>query len=98
MNRAIFGAWLSCWPVRWPGWMRRRRPSSRRPPARPPEPARLGFFKYFAFHDPKWDWWTFDWGPLCPFPTVARYRGSADINAASFTCGEPPQKDRPARR
>ena len=39
--------------------------------------------------------------PAGPFtlPSVARHSGSGDINAAaSFTCGEPAQKDRPARR
>lgn len=27
----------------------------------PPEPARLDFFKDWAFDDPHWDWHTFDW-------------------------------------
>jgi pimeloyl-ACP methyl ester carboxylesterase len=27
----------------------------------PPEPMRLGFFKYFVFHDPNWDYHTIDW-------------------------------------
>jgi feruloyl esterase len=27
----------------------------------PPEPMRLGFFKYFLFHDPNWDYHTIDW-------------------------------------
>jgi feruloyl esterase len=27
----------------------------------PPEPMRVGFFKYFLFHDPNWDWRTIDW-------------------------------------
>lgn len=27
----------------------------------PPEPMRLGFFKYFLFHDPNWDYRTIDW-------------------------------------
>jgi hypothetical protein len=26
----------------------------------PREPARIGFFRYLAFHDPRWDWRTFD--------------------------------------
>jgi feruloyl esterase len=26
-----------------------------------PEPRRVGFFKYFVFDDPNWDWRTFDW-------------------------------------
>jgi feruloyl esterase len=27
----------------------------------PAEPMRVGFFKYFLFHDPNWDWRTIDW-------------------------------------
>jgi feruloyl esterase len=27
----------------------------------PPEPMRVGFFRYFLFHDPGWDWHTLDW-------------------------------------
>lgn len=27
----------------------------------PAEPMRLGFFRYFLFHDPNWDWHTIDW-------------------------------------
>ena len=27
----------------------------------PHEPSRLGFFRNFAYHDPQWDWRTFDW-------------------------------------
>lgn len=27
----------------------------------PPQPARLDFFRYWAFDDPNWDWHTFDW-------------------------------------
>ena len=27
----------------------------------PPEPMRVGFFRYFLFHDPNWDWHTIDW-------------------------------------
>jgi len=27
----------------------------------PPEPMRVGFFRYFLFHDPKWDWETIDY-------------------------------------
>jgi feruloyl esterase len=25
-----------------------------------PEPRRVGFFQFFVFNNPKWDWWTFD--------------------------------------
>jgi feruloyl esterase len=27
----------------------------------PAEPMRVGFFRYFLFHDPNWDWRTVDW-------------------------------------
>jgi feruloyl esterase len=27
----------------------------------PPEPMRVGFFRYFLFHDPNWDWKTIDY-------------------------------------
>jgi tannase/feruloyl esterase len=27
----------------------------------PTEPMRVGFFRYFLFHDPNWDWRTIDW-------------------------------------
>jgi feruloyl esterase len=27
----------------------------------PREPVRLGLFRFFTFHDPAWDWRTFDW-------------------------------------
>jgi feruloyl esterase len=27
----------------------------------PQEPSRVGFFRYFLFHDPNWDWHTIDW-------------------------------------
>jgi feruloyl esterase len=27
----------------------------------PTEPMRVGFFRYFLFHDPNWDWHTVDW-------------------------------------
>ena len=27
----------------------------------PAEPMRVGFFRYFLFHDPNWDWRTIDW-------------------------------------
>ena len=27
----------------------------------PPEPMRVGFFRYFLFHDPNWDYRTIDW-------------------------------------
>jgi feruloyl esterase len=27
----------------------------------PQEPMRVGFFRYFLFHDPNWDWQTVDW-------------------------------------
>ena len=27
----------------------------------PPEPMRVGFFRYWLFHDPNWDYRTIDW-------------------------------------
>ncbi len=30
-------------------------------PARPNEPQRADFFRYWAFDDANWDWWKFDW-------------------------------------
>jgi feruloyl esterase len=26
-----------------------------------PEPRRVGFFKFFVFNNPAWDWWSLDW-------------------------------------
>jgi feruloyl esterase len=31
-------------------------------PKKPDEPQRAEFFRRWAFNDPSWDWWTFDWG------------------------------------
>jgi len=31
-------------------------------PEKPDEPQRADFFRRWAFNDPSWDWWTFDWG------------------------------------
>ncbi len=31
-------------------------------PAKPDEPQRADFFRYWVHNDPNWDWWTFDWG------------------------------------
>ena len=31
-------------------------------PREPQEPQRVDFFRLWAFDDPKWDWWQFDWG------------------------------------
>jgi len=28
---------------------------------KPDEPQRVDFFRYWAFHDPNWNWWNFDW-------------------------------------
>jgi feruloyl esterase len=30
-------------------------------PEKPDEPQRADFFRHWAFNDPSWDWWTFDW-------------------------------------
>ncbi len=44
-----------------PGWVRGSEAGWGTYLVSPKQPARLGFFQYFAFHDPKWDWRTFDW-------------------------------------
>jgi feruloyl esterase len=31
-------------------------------PKQTTEPQRVDFFRYWVFHDPHWDWWTFNWG------------------------------------
>ena len=31
--------------------------------ANPAEPQRVDFFRWWAFNDANWNWWTFDWGP-----------------------------------
>ncbi|HTR88031.1 MAG TPA: tannase/feruloyl esterase family alpha/beta hydrolase [Reyranella sp.] len=31
-------------------------------PRKPEEPQRVEYFRQWAFGDPKWDWWSFDWG------------------------------------
>lgn len=30
-------------------------------PAKPDEPQRVDYFRRWAFHDPNWNWWSFDW-------------------------------------
>ena len=30
-------------------------------PQKPDEPQRVDYFRRWAFHDPAWDWWAFDW-------------------------------------
>jgi len=30
-------------------------------PQKPDEPQRVDYFRRWAFHDPAWNWWTFDW-------------------------------------
>jgi feruloyl esterase len=45
----------------------------------PPEPPRLGLFRYFAFHDRTWDWHEFDWDR-----DVARVQAQVpELNAVS---------------
>jgi feruloyl esterase len=57
-------------------------------PEKPDEPQRADFFRRWAFNDPSWDWWTFDWGkdvdratqalgPLVDAvdPDLSRFRG-----------------------
>jgi feruloyl esterase len=43
------------------GWPRGSEAGWRQYLLAPPEPMRLGLFKDFGFHDPNWDWRTFDW-------------------------------------
>jgi feruloyl esterase len=31
-------------------------------PQKPDEPQRVDYFRRWAFNDPAWNWWTFDWG------------------------------------
>jgi feruloyl esterase len=45
----------------YPGWVRGSERGWGAYLLNPPEPARLDFFRTFAFHDPAWDWRTFDW-------------------------------------
>lgn len=35
-------------------------------PRQPTQPARVNFWRDWAFADPKWDWWTFDYGRDLP--------------------------------
>jgi feruloyl esterase len=44
-----------------PGWLRGSEQGWGTYLVTPREPARIGFFRYLAFHDPRWDWRTFDW-------------------------------------
>ncbi len=44
-----------------PGWARGSEQGWGTYILNPSEPMRIGFFRYFTFHDPKWDWRTFDW-------------------------------------
>ena len=43
------------------GWPRGSEEGWRQYLLAPPEPMRLGLFRDFGFHDPHWDWRTFDW-------------------------------------
>ncbi|HVT49121.1 MAG TPA: tannase/feruloyl esterase family alpha/beta hydrolase [Vicinamibacterales bacterium] len=45
----------------YPGWVRGSERGWGAYLLNPSEPARLGFFRLFTFHDPAWDWRTFDW-------------------------------------
>jgi feruloyl esterase len=45
----------------YPGWVRGSERGWGAYLLNPTEPARLGFFRLFTFHDPAWDWRTFDW-------------------------------------
>jgi feruloyl esterase len=44
-----------------PGWARGSEQGWRAYITEPREPVRVGLFRYFVFHDPAWDWRTFDW-------------------------------------
>lgn len=44
-----------------PGWTRGSESGWGTYLLQPPEPARLDFFRFWAFDDPHWDWHTFDW-------------------------------------
>ncbi len=44
-----------------PGWVRGSEQGWGTYIINPREPARVGFFRALAFHDPHWDWRTFDW-------------------------------------
>ena len=44
-----------------PGWARGSEQGWGQYLLNPTEPVRVGFFRYFTFHDPKWDMKTFDW-------------------------------------
>ena len=43
------------------GWPRGSEEGWQRYLLAPPEPMRLGLFRDFGFHDPHWDWRSFDW-------------------------------------
>jgi feruloyl esterase len=45
----------------YPGWIRGSERGWGSYLLNPKEPARLGFFRDFSFHDPAWEWRTFDW-------------------------------------
>jgi feruloyl esterase len=49
-------------------------------PDKPTEPQRADFFRHWVFHDPNWNWWTFDWGK--DVDTVQRVMGPV-INATN---------------
>ena len=44
-----------------PGWARGSEQGWGTYIVNPAEPVRIGFFRYYAFGDPAWDWRTFDW-------------------------------------
>jgi len=44
-----------------PGWVRGSEQGWGQYLTNPSEPSRLGFFRNFAYHDPRWNWRTFDW-------------------------------------
>lgn len=53
-------------------------------PAKPDEPQRLDFFRYWVFKDPKWDWRTFDWSTGI-VAMDERIAGTFDANNTDLT-------------
>lgn len=49
-------------------------------PRKPDEPQRVEFFRSWIFNDPKWDWWSFDWGKDID---LVRAKVSPMVDAAS---------------
>ena len=50
----------------------------------PPEPMRVGFFKYFLFHDPNWDYRTIDWERDLAYAERLPYMPAVDRDLTPF--------------